>query len=158
MQDRVWSPLSAKNFWNVEIWFYGAPLTSDVLPDQGWVNEKKSRKRNWKVKHQPEMFLSMNMSASFKNIFQILWYSSLPCYYVKGVTSEHHQQRASWRLDACYWKGLRHSAIFKTYLKLTFLSNGILRHLLLIIINVIFRWRFTWEALQRRGKWSDNLI
>ena len=51
---------------------------------------------------------------SYANLFEILWYKQLPCFDVKGTTSEENNQHAM--IKYCEWKGLRIpcSAIFKT--------------------------------------------
>ena len=59
-------------------------------------------------------FAQMNMTASYKHLFEILWNTQLPCYDVKGATSTKDQQNGM--LKSCYWKGVKMpcSAIFKT--------------------------------------------
>ena len=51
---------------------------------------------------------------SYANLFEILWYKQLPCFDVKGTTSEANNQHGM--IKYCEWKGLRIpcSAIFKT--------------------------------------------
>lgn len=51
----------------------------------------------------------------YKKLFEILWYSPLPCFDVEGITSDDMDQRSM--LKRCYWKGkkLPCSAIFTTF-------------------------------------------
>ena len=72
-----------------------------------------------RMAHQAEMdvksnFKSMDLENSFDALFEVLWYTQLPCFDVKGVTSEHKDDFGL--LKACVWKGLRLpcSLIFKT--------------------------------------------
>ena len=55
------------------------------------------------------------MSALYKSFFSTLWYTSLPCFDLKGITSEKDGQRSI--LKFCKWNGLALpcSAIFSTF-------------------------------------------
>ena len=55
------------------------------------------------------------MTAWFEPLFQILWYSQLPCFDVKRITSLYNGQKGL--LQKCQWKGVTIpcSAIFQTY-------------------------------------------
>ncbi len=55
------------------------------------------------------------MTAWFEPLFKILWYSQLPCFDVKGVTSKFAGHRSL--LKKCLWKGQKVacSAIFDTF-------------------------------------------
>ncbi len=57
----------------------------------------------------------LNSREAYKTIFQNLWYSSLPCFDVIGVTAQKNGERAL--LKYCEWKGLPIScaAIFTTF-------------------------------------------
>ncbi len=56
------------------------------------------------------MFRQINMTAAFDNIFGLLWYSTLPCYNIPGLS-----QYAM--IKKCAWKGktMNCSAIFETF-------------------------------------------
>jgi hypothetical protein len=57
----------------------------------------------------------VDMSAWYEGLFKILWYTQLPCFDVKGVTSRFAGQRSL--LKQCKWKGatIPCSAIFTTF-------------------------------------------
>ena len=56
----------------------------------------------------------MNLDKSYKALFEILWYTQLPCFDVKDVTSNSKDQMSI--IKKCYWKEKEIScpAIFKT--------------------------------------------
>ena len=62
-----------------------------------------------------DSFSRLNMSASYPNIFSALWYTGLPCFDLKDLTSKKEGERSILRY--CEWKGLRIpcSLIFKTF-------------------------------------------
>ena len=62
-----------------------------------------------------DIFNKINKTAAFKASFSMLWYSSLPCYDVNGITSAYDGEKSL--LKSCAWKGLNIScaAIFKTF-------------------------------------------
>ena len=49
------------------------------------------------------MFKRLNSTAAFETLFRMLWYSTLPCFDVYGVTSEEPFEKGI--IKACYWKG-----------------------------------------------------
>ena len=72
-----------------------------------------------RMAHQAEMdvksnFKSMDLENSYDALFEVLWYTQLPCFDVKGITSDHKDDFGL--LKACVWKGVRLpcSLIFKT--------------------------------------------
>ncbi len=62
-----------------------------------------------------QAFDSLDSKAAFPNLFELLWYSQLPCFDVEGVTSDYDGHRSL--LKRCTWKGvvLNCSAIFRTF-------------------------------------------
>ena len=58
---------------------------------------------------------NFNLSPSFENLFSALWYSSMPCYDLKGLTA--HFDKDSSFLKYCEWKGIpmKCSNIFTTF-------------------------------------------
>ena len=58
---------------------------------------------------------NFNLSPSFENLFSALWYSSMPCYDLKGLTA--HFDKDSSFLKYCEWKGIpmKCSDIFTTF-------------------------------------------
>ena len=59
-------------------------------------------------------FGNLDLEKSYDNLFEILWYSQLPCFDVRNVTSDAPHQMSV--IKNCAWKGLEIncSAIFKT--------------------------------------------
>jgi hypothetical protein len=59
-------------------------------------------------------FNSMDLEKSYDSLFEVLWYTQLPCFDVKGVTSKKKDEFGL--LKACIWKGVRIpcALIFKT--------------------------------------------
>ncbi len=60
-------------------------------------------------------FSHVNMTAAYKNIFSALWYTGLPCFDLKDLSSKEQGVRSILRY--CEWKGQRIpcSAIFQTF-------------------------------------------
>ena len=52
-----------------------------------------------------EIFDRLDLKSSFPSMFSILWYSTLPCHDVRGVTSKVDGERSVLKL--CSWKGKR---------------------------------------------------
>ena len=72
-----------------------------------------------RMAHQAKMdvkdnFESMNLEESYDSLFEVLWYTQLPCFDVKGITSNRSDDYGL--LKACTWKGIRVpcSLIFRT--------------------------------------------
>ena len=61
------------------------------------------------------LFRRLNKTSSYKNFFSMLWYSSLPCFDLNGVTSSSEGEKSL--LKSCYWRGKQIScaAIFDTF-------------------------------------------
>jgi len=62
-----------------------------------------------------EMFKRLKKTASFNASFSLLWYSSMPCFDVNGITSAYDGEKSL--LKSCSWKGVNIScaAIFKAF-------------------------------------------
>ena len=76
-------------------------------------NERKQKMAEAK-KDYDENFGQVNLQVAYDSLFEILWYSQLPCYDVKNVTSDGKDQMSI--IKRCYWKGTEIScpAVFKT--------------------------------------------
>ena len=61
-----------------------------------------------------QMFQRLNNTVARQNLFEILWYTQLPCFDVRDTTSIKYQQYSMFK--SCYWMGskLPCSEIFKT--------------------------------------------
>ena len=60
-------------------------------------------------------FSNLDDTATFKNIFQTLWYTGLPCFDLSNLTANKEGDRSI--LKYCEWKGLKMpcSTIFTTF-------------------------------------------
>ena len=58
--------------------------------------EKEKQKYNFN-------FGSMDIKKSYKSLFEVLWYSQLPCYDIKDITSSTKDQMSV--IKRCFWKG-----------------------------------------------------
>ena len=60
-------------------------------------------------------FKAMDSKKSYKSLFEILWYTQLPCFEVEEVTSTTDNRNAL--LKSCTWKGIKMpcSKIFTTF-------------------------------------------
>ena len=60
-------------------------------------------------------FVKLNKTSSFPVMFSSLWYSTLPCFDVQNLTSQHEGEKSLLRY--CEWKGepIPCSAIFTTF-------------------------------------------
>ena len=70
------------------------------------------------IKRTNEVLASLshiNMKAAYKNIFSALWYTSLPCFDLKDLSTNYTAGRSI--LRHCEWKGqiIPCSAIFQTF-------------------------------------------
>ena len=48
-------------------------------------------------------FGQMDISKSYEKLFELLWFTRLPCFDVKGITS--HQRDEMSVIKRCYWRG-----------------------------------------------------
>ena len=48
-------------------------------------------------------FKEMNISRSYDHLFELLWYTRLPCFDVKGISSEIKDESSM--IKRCYWRG-----------------------------------------------------
>ena len=76
---------------------------------------EKNRAVSLKRDYFKELFKSLNQTAAFKALFSNLWYSTLPCFDVRGITAEKEGDRSV--LKYCEWKGepISCAAIFVTF-------------------------------------------
>jgi len=76
---------------------------------------EKNRAVSLKRDYFKGLFKSLNQTASFRALFSNLWYSTLPCFDVRGITAERDGDRSM--LKYCEWKGepISCAAIFVTF-------------------------------------------
>ena len=80
-------------------------------PDKKGEREATVRKAKQKYEDQ---FGGMNLQASYRSLFAILWYSQLPCFDVKNITSNVPGKTSI--IKKCFWKEreINCPTIFKT--------------------------------------------
>ena len=82
------------------------------------LNPNKQSERQEKIqeakKDYADNFGDVDLQKAYDSLFEILWYSQLPCYDVKDVTSNARDQMSI--IKRCQWKGREIScpSIFKT--------------------------------------------
>ena len=88
-----------------------SPMELSFNPNKVIEKERMASQAEVDVKNN---FRSMNLENSYDALFEVLWYTQLPCFDVKGVTSDEKDDFGL--LKACVWKGrkLPCSLIFKT--------------------------------------------
>ena len=67
--------------------------------------EKKGERKENEVKAQQKYedeFGSMDLQASFPSLFTVMWYSQLPCFDVKNITSNAAGKTSI--IKKCFWK------------------------------------------------------
>ena len=78
--------------------------TLNVMVDP--VKEKERKRTAEQAKKQYfENFGKMNISQSYDNLLELLWYTRLPCFDVKGVTSDKKDEKSV--IKRCFWRGKR---------------------------------------------------
>ena len=74
----------------------------DILLDPEKEETRKDMEENIK-KEFYEHFGNMSMTESYESLFQLLWYSQLPCFDVKQITSTKIDEMSF--IKKCSWKG-----------------------------------------------------
>ena len=54
------------------------------------------------IKAYDQKFGSMDMNESYEPMFELLWYSQMPCIDIEGITSEQRDELSF--IKRCYWK------------------------------------------------------
>jgi len=67
--------------------------------------EERERNKNESIEKYENTFGSLDSDGSYAALFELLWYSQMPCFDVKGLTSEAKDELSF--LKRCYWKGHR---------------------------------------------------
>ena len=63
--------------------------------------ERKEAVQKAKTQYNNE-FGSMDLVKSYKSLFELLWYSQLPCFDVRNITSTYKDEMSL--IKKCYWK------------------------------------------------------
>ena len=71
------------------------------------LDPSKSEVRAQKVKETKEKFYEdfgqLDIEKSYEKLFELLWYTRLPCFDVKGITSKQKDEMSV--IKRCYWRG-----------------------------------------------------
>ena len=63
--------------------------------------ERKEAVQKAKTQYNNE-FGSMDLAKSYESLFELLWYSQLPCFDVRNITSTYKDEMSL--IKKCYWK------------------------------------------------------
>ena len=69
------------------------------------VSNKLKVTENQRIVSAKESLSSLNTTSSLEGAFKFLWYTSLPCFDVNGITSTKLGEHAM--LKSCSWKGIK---------------------------------------------------
>ncbi len=71
------------------------------------LDPSKTRDREKKIElahdQYNEDFGELDLRKSYEKLFELLWYSRLPCFDVGGITSEQKDEMSV--IKRCYWRG-----------------------------------------------------
>ena len=67
------------------------------------MSEKKEQLRKDAKEEYERTIGSLDMQTSFEHLFELLWYSQLPCFDVQNITSSVKDEMSL--IKRCYWKG-----------------------------------------------------
>ena len=74
----------------------------NVMLDPAKKSERERKNDEAKEKYNND-FGEMDMFKSYEKLLELLWYTRLPCFDVKGVTSEVEDEMSF--VKRCYWRG-----------------------------------------------------
>ena len=85
----------------------------NLMLDPSKKEERKKKVLDAKEKYNQE-FGQVDFETAYTNLFEILWYSQLPCFDIRNITSENKDEMSM--IKRCYWKGqpMSCSSIFLT--------------------------------------------
>ena len=88
--------------------------TLNLLLDPSKAPERERKAKEAKEKYH-QHFDQMDVPKSYKNLFELFWYTKLPCFDVQDVTSKTEEETTS-LIKRCSWKGetIDCAAIFVT--------------------------------------------
>ena len=64
--------------------------------------EERLKRTAEEIKHYEENFGALDYEKSYSALFELLWYSQMPCFDGKGLTSQVKDELSF--LKRCYWK------------------------------------------------------
>ena len=74
----------------------------NLMFDPSKENDRTTKVELAKEKYH-EDFDHIDLSKSYKKLFELLWYTRLPCFDVKDVTSKKKDEMSV--IKRCYWRG-----------------------------------------------------
>ena len=63
---------------------------------------ERQKRSNEALQRYEETFGSLDMDKSYNALFELLWYSQMPCFDLKGLTSKAKDELSF--LKKCFWK------------------------------------------------------
>jgi hypothetical protein len=82
---------------------FSTSSTIDILLDPA-KKEVTDNQANYRITYLKSVFDRLNKKVALPSLFTILWYATLPCFDLKGVTSNKDGEKAL--LKSCIWKGI----------------------------------------------------
>ena len=76
--------------------------TLNLMFDPSKEMDRTTKVESTKEKYHAD-FDPINLSKSYKKLFELLWYTRLPCFDVKDVTSKEKDEMSV--IKRCYWRG-----------------------------------------------------
>ena len=76
--------------------------TLNLMFDPSKEEDRTTKVELTKEKYHAD-FDPINLSKSYKKLFELLWYTRLPCFDVKDVTSKEKDEMSV--IKRCYWRG-----------------------------------------------------
>ena len=89
-QDKIMDFLAPKNIQKMNL------LLNPAKKTERKENEEKAEKK------YDDTFGKMDLQASYRSLFMIMWYSQLPCFDVKNITSTAAGETSI--VKKCFWK------------------------------------------------------
>ena len=76
--------------------------TLNLILDPSKTLNREQKIEDSKIEYHKD-FDPINISKSYHNLFELLWYTRLPCFDVKGITSKERDEMSV--IKRCYWRG-----------------------------------------------------
>ncbi len=93
------------------------PMVDKIINSSPEEQKKRKKFMARREKYYRSLFKKIDMSKSFENVFELLWYSTLPCFPVRDGASSDSPAPDNVMIKKCIWKGERIScaAIFDLF-------------------------------------------
>ena len=76
--------------------------TLNMMLDPSKTNDREKKIELAQDKYDKD-FGELDFTKSYEKLFELLWYSRLPCFDVKGITSKEKDEMSV--IKRCYWRG-----------------------------------------------------